>query len=275
MPSTVTRKIAHRIVPRLRIATQRLRLLPDFIIIGGMKCGSTALYEYLVRHPHVRPSARKEVHYFDASYEKGIRWYRSFFPLAALNRGHITGEATPSYLFHPAVPSRIARDVPRARLIAVLRNPVDRAFSHYQHAKRKGFEDLDFAEAISCESERLGDAETRLAEEPNLRFPSYLAHSYRERGLYGKQLERYFGLFPRAQILVVQSESLMSNPQSELDRIFAFLDLPPATLPDVRPVNRGGYERSRTRTHEELAEFFHPHNERLFSLIGKRFDWND
>jgi hypothetical protein len=105
--------------------------LPDFVIIGAQKCGTSSLYHLLTRHPHVERAATKELHFFDLLFDEGIEWYRQCFPPPKLKDGRRTihGEATPGYLFHPLVPERMAEAVPQARLIALLRNPANRAYS--------------------------------------------------------------------------------------------------------------------------------------------------
>jgi len=245
--------------------------LPDFIIIGGMKCESTALYQYLVQHPDVLACATKEVHFFDNRFERGVDWYRQFFPLKIQKGGRITGEASPYYIFHPAVPARIKQLLPEVKLIAVLRNPVDRAFSHYQHAKRKGFENLSFADAIAREEERLEGEYERLMQDPAYKSSVYPAFSYKARGLYWQQLERFYQYFDRDQLLVLRSEDMFDEPQSVVDRVLDFLQLPPFKLQDVAPKNKGSYERKWTPTHEQLAAFFAPHNELLYAMTGVRF----
>ena len=138
------------------------RKLPDFLIVGVMKGGTTSLFRYLVRHPQVLPPFRKEIKYFDCNYINGQNWYQAHFPLKKkfVGGSKLTGEATPYYIFHPQAPMRIAEALPEAKIIILLRNPIDRAYSHYQHMVRVGREPLSFEEAIAAEPERLaGEAE--------------------------------------------------------------------------------------------------------------------
>src|SRR5215208_8528317 len=125
-------------------ATAKLRPLPDFLILGAQKAGTTALYAYLRWHPQITGPSFKEVSFFDRHYARGERWYRAHLPM---RRSSIVGEASPSYLFHPLAPERVAQMLPNARLVALLRNPVDRAFSHYQHEVALGREPLSFEAA--------------------------------------------------------------------------------------------------------------------------------
>src|SRR5581483_1042107 len=148
----------------------RGRLLPDFLVIGTVKSGTTTLHGWLSGHPFVEPAVRKEVHFFDYAYFRGVDWYRSHFPSEcardAFVREHgrpfVTGEASPSYISHEWAPSRIARVVPEAKLVVALRNPVDRAYSHYQMSRREGEEPLDsFADALAAEEQRLAPERAR------------------------------------------------------------------------------------------------------------------
>ena len=269
--------LQNRLGNGLKKHTHALRAVPDFIIIGGMKCGSTALYAYLVEHPQILEASQKEVHFFDhPRYLRGLKWYRKHFPLKSQLRFNkaITGEASPSYIFHPTVAQRIHDHLPAVKLIAVLRNPVDRAFSHYQHTKRKGFEEYSFKEAIAAEPSRLAGEESKLLSDPTYHSHPYPAYSYRERGLYWKQLERYYTLFDRDQICILQSEALFADPQRSVSKVFTFLGLPPYQMQDTSPKNKAGYKPEITETHLELAAYFKPYNEKLYDLIGERFDWD-
>src|SRR5947209_20310719 len=155
----------------LRAGTHPLRMMPDFIIIGTMRGGTTSLYSYLTTHPHIGSAYMKEVHFFDVYYSKGIGWYRSQFPSSiqkyyaeyVQKQQFITGEASPYYLFHPHAPKRITKFLPQVELIVLLRNPVSRAYSHYSHEVAGGHEKLSFEEAIECEQERIGKEAERLA----------------------------------------------------------------------------------------------------------------
>src|SRR5437763_1646364 len=129
---------------KLRHMTAPVRLLPDFIILGAQRAGTTSLYEYIVDHPQVGAASKKEVHFFDRHYTEGVNWYRAHFPPAVrrqrfenrTGKRFLTGEASPYYLAHPMVPERIAAVAPDARFLILLRNPIDRALSHYYHNRR-------------------------------------------------------------------------------------------------------------------------------------------
>ncbi|MDX1421029.1 MAG: sulfotransferase domain-containing protein [Rubricoccaceae bacterium] len=177
----------------LRQATAARRADPHFLIIGTQKGGTTTLYDDLARHPHVLPAYEKEVHYFDHHHHRGRAWYRRHFPLrSALDRAAaLTGEASPSYLYHPLAPGRIAEALPGVKMVALLREPVGRAVSQYWHMVRAGKEALPMAEAFAAETERLAGEHARILRgEPSDRRV-YFTQSYRHRGLYADQLARY------------------------------------------------------------------------------------
>src|SRR5204863_1938530 len=183
---------------RFRTITRNARALPDFLLIGGQRCGSTSLYTTLCGHPQVLAGAHKEPHFFDNHHLRGEHFYRRLFPLRAHLRARraITGEATTHYLSHPAVPERVAAMLPDVRLIAILRDPVERAYSHYQLAHRNGRELLSFEEALAAEDERLAGEEERLLADPTYRGEVYSVQCYRTRGLYLRQLEWWWQQVP-------------------------------------------------------------------------------
>jgi lipopolysaccharide transport system ATP-binding protein len=176
------------------------------VIIGEKKCGTTSLYHLLTRHPHVEPAALKEPHYFVEHFDDGIEWYRRCFPPPTWKGGRrsITGEATPKYLSHPIVPERMAEVVPQARLIALLRNPVDRAYSDYQQMVRKGLEPRTFEEAVEAQKKSLPfvkEDETLEHEERASLDDDALYNEYLSRGTYvdyfeprNRRLYEYLGV---------------------------------------------------------------------------------
>lgn len=265
-----------RVTYRLRVLASRLHALPDFIIIGAQKGGTTSLYAYLAAHPWVMPASKKEVHFFDNHFGAGLAWYRRHFPplLQLRARGAITGEASPYYLYHPHTPGRIANALPRVRLIVCLRNPIDRAVSHYWHQVELGREPLSMEQAFEVERERIGAEAARVADDGAHYSPVHRRYSYLDRGQYADQLERYFQSFPRRQILVVKSEDLFRDTQAAYDGVCRFLGLAPRPLLDRVPRNAGTYHRPLDPgLRRELARFFQPHNERLYGLLGERYDW--
>lgn len=265
-----------------RYLTSPLRVLPDFVIIGAKKCATTTLYSYLTQHPAVAPAFRKEIYYFNACWGKGPAWYRAFFPSvlersAARLRGRpfLTGEATPDYLFDHHAPRRLAATIPDARLLAILRDPVDRAYSFYNHNRRAGLETLGFEEAVDREEERLaGEREKVQADEAYFSF-AWEHHSYLTRGVYVDQLQHWAKFFPREQLLVLSTSRLTERPDETLRSALAFLDLPYAEPRAFEKLNAVPYEPMRADTRERLQEWFRPHNERLYEYLGHDLGWRD
>lgn len=260
--------------------TSAARMLPGFLIVGGKRCGSTSLYEYLIRHPAVLPChAPKGTHYFDVNFTKGWRWYRAQFPLPVparvVRRGNVvTGEASPYYMFHPLAPDRIARALPEVRLIAVLRDPVDRAYSHYQYSRRRGFESLPIEEAFDREPDRLAGELERLRSDPGYQSYSHRHHTYLTRGHYAEQLDVLYRLFPRSHVLVLQSEGLFADPDRALGQVFAFLGLEQHLVDGVTAYKAGTYEAMPPAVRERLTSYYREHNERLYALPGIDFRWD-
>lgn len=268
------RPAARAVRAAYRHVTGPLRRLPDFLIIGAQKSGTTSLYDHLAQHPAVRPSATKEVHYFDREYARGQRWYRGHFALDARARrsGLVTGEATPAYLLFPLAPARARRLVPDARLVAVLRDPVDRAFSHYQHEVAKGHEQCSFEEALDREAARLAAEEDRQGGGGVLGH-ALEHHSYLTRGRYAEQLERWLEHFAAEQLLVLAAEELYGDPTAAVARVVEHLRLPQHRTGSHVARNTRSYTPMSATTRRRLQRYYAPHNERLFRLLGTSFDW--
>jgi hypothetical protein len=264
-----------RLRAEYRQLTGTLRGLPSALIIGTQKGGTTFLFDYLVQHPDVLPPLNKEIHYFDLNYARGVTWYRARFPYSYQLRGRaMTLDASPYYLAHPLAPQRVTGLLPGAKLIVLLRNPVDRAFSHYQHEVRGGRESLSFPQAIERESERLAGEEERLRQEPAYYSYNHHRYSYMLRGVYIEQLRRWARHFPRSQLLVLQSEWLFRDPAAATVAVQGFLGLRPQRFERYEPSYQGNYQRGmsadlRTR----LASYFEPYNRELYQWLGQEFDW--
>ena len=273
------RKIANTSILRYRQINWRNRQLPGFIIIGAQKSGTSSLFSYLSQHPHLIPSYKKEVHYFDGglnpdvdNFNKGLSWYQSHFPLKQhCGNNQITFEASPLYLYNPLVPQRISGLNPEVKLIAILRHPVERAISHYFHEKRNNRESLPVLEAFQSEEERLKP----IIDKQDYKNDSFIRQSYKSRGLYYEQLVRYLEHFSMSSILVINSELLFTQPEIALRNVFEFVGVDPDfAIKDLRPRNVGDY-RSKVGTdaYEYLIDYFEPHNQKLYELIGVDYGW--
>jgi hypothetical protein len=265
-----------------RALTRRLRLLPDFVIIGAQKAGTTSLYNYLIQHPCVARARRKEVNFFDVHFSKGVSWYRGFFPLAPKRyferyiRGReiLTGEASTDYLFHPLAPRRMFEVIPKARLIVLLRNPVDRAYSHYFHEVAKGRENLPFDAAIDQEAERLRGEEQKIRTNPLYEGFRYRHYSYLARGIYIDQIKAVMDVFPAEQLLILKSEDFYAEPRQTFKQVLSFLRLPVFELQEYRAHNARKYPEMPHETRKRLIDYFRPHNERLYAYLGVDFGWD-
>ncbi|MDP9250933.1 MAG: sulfotransferase domain-containing protein [Chloroflexota bacterium] len=267
---------------RWRSATRRARTLPDFLILGGQRCGSTTLYSMMAGHPQVMEASHKEPHFFDNNHHRGEDFYRRLFPLELhrrarewrLGTGVVTGEATTYYLPHPAVPERVAAALPDVRLIAILRDPVDRAHSHFQLSVREGREPLSFERALESERERIAGEEQRLLSDPAYRGVAHRFHSYQTRGLYLEQLERWWNLFPEHRLLVLRSEDMFADPRAVYDRVAGFLGLEPdPARDDFETRNRVGYEDMDPDTRAQLSRFYAEPNRLLEQRLGRALHW--
>jgi Sulfotransferase domain len=267
-------------------STAGLRRGPDFVVIGAKRGGTTSLYNYLLEHPSVQPlfpgrQHIKGVHYFDSEFARGLRWYRSHFPLEVGGRHvarpavspAVAGEASPYYLFHPLAAERLARHFPDVRLIVLLRDPVERAYSHYKERTHHAGETLAFEDALEAEEERLRGEAERIAAKPGYRSVEHEDHSYLAQGRYLDMLPRWFKLFPREQFHIVASEDFYADPERYVNGVWSFLGLPPHKLvsrkrhnylpaPDIRP-------ETRRRLQEALGE----HNRELEDLLGRTLPW--
>ncbi|MBI5032777.1 MAG: sulfotransferase [Chloroflexi bacterium] len=283
MPFQALRRSANRIKRQLvweyRQATNRFRSLPHFVVIGAQKAGTTSLYYYLSQHPQIAPSFAKEVHYFDGgqkansnNYENGVHWYRAHFPLTSrLGNRRMTGEASPIYIFHPQVAERIHQLMPNVKLIALLRNPTERAISHYFHQKRTGRETLPLDQALQEEDKRINPAIKRC----DFGNDAFRRFSYKARGRYKEQLDRYFRYFSRDQLLILSSEEFFREPMATLDRVFEFLGIEEGIKSiNLNPKNVAPNKSDiAPQVREYLDDYFASDNQALFELIGKEFDW--
>ena len=265
------RKVARNAIWAFGTVTARGRPLPDFLVLGAQKAGTTALYAYLRWHPGITGPSWKEVSFFDRHWWRGERWYRGQFPLRS--RGRLVGEASPSYLFHPLAPERARAVVPDARLVVVLRDPVDRAYSQYQHEVALRREPLSFEDALAAEEGRTRGEVERLVADPRAFSHEWWDHTYAARGLYAEQLERWLAMFPRDQLLVVTSDDLGKRPAETYASILSFLGAAPHRLDEYPRVFDRDYAPMRPDTTDALARRFAAPNRRLEELLGRELGW--
>jgi hypothetical protein len=237
------------------------------------------MYSYLSQHPQLFASFKKEVHFFDGgldpsvdNYEKGEPWYCSHFPLQkSLSGNHKTFEASPLYIFNPLSPQRIAHLIPKVKIIALLRNPTERAISHYFHEKRNGREPLALDEALQNEISRLEPS----LESKDYKSKVFIHHSYKSRGLYKEQLERYLRYFPRDHVLIINSEKFFAKPEMSLKQVFEFVGVDPEyRVADLTPKNVANNRNDvASSVYDYLDEFFTSHNQELYDMLGENYGW--
>ena len=257
------------------------RMLPGFVILGAQKAGTTSLFKYLSQHPQVRSPMKKEVHYFDLNFSKGSTWYRAHFPRrsdtdcgsAGNGEKEITFDSSPYYLFHPAVPERLKAMLPQAKFVVMLRNPVDRAYSHYWHEVELGYERLPLRAAFAEEDSRLRGEMERLQIDARYQSFAHRHYSYLSRGLYVEQVKRWFELFSPEQFLFIKSERFFADPDTETNWILRFVGLAGSSRIHYRPFNVGQYSAMDQTLRHTLTEFFRPFNCQLAELLGQDFAW--
>jgi len=285
-----------------RRLTSRFRMLPSFIILGGSRSGNTSLFAHLIEHPNIIAGSKKAYFFFQYYTNNTTSFYRSQFPIKRKNL--ITCDSTSSYFVHPLIPERIHKLLPEAKLIVLLRNPVERAYSEFHYTLTLGSEITEnFEDVIKSELKRMeiGNKNPELKIE-NTNY-THFTFSHLRDGLYAQHLERWLKFFPKEQLLILHTKDLSTNLDDTLSKTFEFLNLPKYQIENkveknkiekIRPVaghekniyrnigsktrtlfNVQNYPEMKPETRKFLQDFFRPHNEKLFEMIGKRFDWNN
>jgi Sulfotransferase domain len=268
--------------------TSSQRGMPDFLIIGTKKGGTTSLINWLINHPHVArmfPSAQKlkSSHYFDIHYGRGPAWYRSHFPSErardrqARRAGGpvIVGEASPYYMFHPAAARRAFETNPSVKIIVLLRDPVSRAYSNYWDRRATSTEDLpSFEEAIDAEEERLSRVDyQRLLHDPNYYSADHDNHSYLARGRYLEHLSSWLGTYPRDQMLILKAEAMFGEPARTFESVQRFLRIPEVGVIPLEKYNERPRPPMNSSTRARLVDYYRPHNTALYEALGCDFAW--
>jgi hypothetical protein len=263
--------------------TAPARMTPSFLICGGQRCGTTSLYRALAAHPVVLKAVlHKGVHYFDTSYRRGMSWYRGHFPLKSsgekiqLRYGvpAQTFESSPYYMYHPQAAARIARDLPGAKLVVLVRDPVERAYSQHAHEVARGFEsEMSFAKALARESGRLAGVPEKFLRDPHHYSFSHQHHAYTARGEYVTHLDRLARYLGRDRIHVVDSERFFATPEREFDAVLEFLGLPRLGYPAFDKHNARPRSPMDEAIRERLTAHFDPFDERLAQWLGREPSW--
>ena len=257
----------------LRARLRRPGMVPGFLVIGGKRCGSTSLTSWIFQHPDVAPCrTAKGTHYFDVHHHRGWQWYRGSFP--PVGSGHLTGEGSPYYSFHPASLDWIAAELPDVKLLLVLREPAARAYSHYNYNVKRGFEDLPIEQALDAEPERLAGEEERLLADPEYPAWNFRHFGYLARGHYDDHVASVLARFPAEQLLVIKSEALFTEPATELARVWEYLGLRAVTLDDLAAHKQMRYEEPiPDSVRGRLVDYYAPRLQRLYDSPAVDFTW--
>jgi len=247
---------------------------PDFILVGASRSGTTSLFTALAAHPEVRrPPVNKGVRYFDLNYQRGLSWYLAHFPLRRPGGGARTFEASGYYLFHPFAIPRLAHDLPEAKVVMILRDPVERAYSAWKHESARGFETESFERALELEESRLAGQEALLGARPGWESHPHRHQAHRARGEYAPQLHRVLDHLPEEQVHVIVSEDYFAHPVKTTATLLDFLGLAAAPdLPTPRLNGRPGADLAPA-TRSTLSAHFAPYNHDLAAILGRDLPW--
>ncbi|MCH7231442.1 sulfotransferase [Glycomyces sp. L485] len=266
------------------LLTSSSRILPGLLVCGGQRCGTTSLYRALAQHPAIlKPVCHKGVHYFDTAYERGLAWYRAHFPTKAVARriADHTGlapvgfESSPYYLYHPLAARRFARDLPGVKVIVLVRDPVERAWSHHAHEVARDFDDIaDFEAAVEAEPGRLLGAEQRLRIDPAHYSFDHQHHAYVARGRYTDYLEPLAQAVGRDRVLVLDSGEFFTRPEDVFERVLRFLGLPwLGEFAFARHNARGRPSPMSPALRRRLTDHYEPYDARLAEWLGRTPSW--
>ena len=218
------------------------------------------MFYYLSQHPDLKLSFEKEIHYYNYYLQSGksMAWYKSFFPLKITSVGKKTGEASPNYLYSETAPRKLKQDIPDVKLIVLLRNPIDRAYSEYSMHVRQlkrdnfpSFEESVTNDELSLEGSRM----------------------YLLRGLYAERIQHWLKYFDRDQFIFIKSEEFFAQPRSVLQKVYKFLSIAETYPDDLQAQQAGSYAELSNETRAYLRTYFQPSNEAVVELLGEKFKW--
>ena len=270
------------------LASTPFRPQPDFLVIGTKRGGTTSLFNYLLMHPGIlglfpQSRGKKSTDFFFKEFHRGGAWYRSHFHTEGYRRGlrkslgyrPVGGEASPYYVWDPRIAGKVRRTAPDVKAILLLRNPVERAWSHYLERRENGVEPLSFAEALAAEEVRTAGELERMSADPDYYSEAHDWYTYRARGIYLPQIRNWRASFPDDQLLILRSEDMYADVQSVFDQVCGFLEVPAFTLPTRRTFNASsGGSSVPAEQRAELAEFYGPLNADLEDYLGRSFGWH-
>lgn len=258
--------------------TRPIRQLPNFMIMGTQKGGTTFLFHHLCQHPDICEPKEKEIHFFNQRAHEPIENYKHLFPSKIdkiLNPNLIAGEATPCYMIYPQVPALVHKHNPDTKIIVLLKNPIERAFSNYKHNVSMKREWYSFEDALKHEEVRTNLEYIDIFTSRKDAIKNYSNFSYKRKGIYAEQLGWIFRHFDRNQVLVVQSEELFAKPKETIKTVTDFLGTTPLSLSEYPAKHVSTLNMAiNPDTRDYLREFYQDHNQSLFKMIGTTYDWN-
>ena len=267
------RRVIQAAVPTIGRYRRSSRPLPELLVIGAQRCGTTSLHRLLSSHPQLHaPMAKKGVHYFDLAYARDLNWYRCAFP--RLQPGEIAFESSPYYMFHPLIAQRVASDLAEVKVIAVLRDPVERSISHHHRETMRGFESLSLKEAITCEPSRLEHSLEALSASRGATDHAHQHFAYLQRGHYAQQLTRWFDGLGRDRVLVLDVDEVSQAPDRSLGQIADFVGVDPfpsgTRFPFANTYRRPVVDIGTRRI---LEDYFAGLDHELAKLLGRPVSW--
>ncbi len=279
---------ANNLTRTYALATVSQRTLPDFLVIGTKRGGTTSLFNYLMMHPSVllglfpQSRAKKSSDYFFKQMHQGDTWYRSHFHTKAyralkarrLGYAPVAGEASPYYMWDPRIAASAHRVNPALKAVALVRDPVERAWSHYQERTANGVEPLSFEDALAAEDERTAGELDRMAADASYYSTAHDWYTYRSRGIYLHQLQNWRSVFGEDQLLVLRSEDMYGDVQGVFDQISTFLGIPAVPLPTTRTFGAGRRSTMPEGARAQLETFYAPHNAALEEYLGRSLGWS-
>ena len=254
-------------------ARERDVKLPDFLVVGCQKCGTSSLHHYLANHPRVWSPEKKELHFFDYYYDLGVPFYKQFFTKQPGNINTLfVGEATPEYIFHPYAAARIKQTLPSVKAVVLLRNPIERAFSAWSMGVRQGWETLSFEDALSKERERLAEDLHKMQFDEHHYGFEWNHHSYLLRGHYAAQIENWLLSFNAENLLVLSAERFFSQTKGEFKKVCDFLGLDEWYPQEFKNMFVGANDKINPKTRAELQSYYEPYNQKLYELIKDDYE---
>jgi len=282
----VRERAPHGLVMRLRSwlelwgrLTSRWRLRPSFLIVGAQRAGTTTLYRVLSDHPQVaRPTVTKGIGYFDVKYARGPRWYGGQFPLAwRARRKHgpdvVTFESSGYYLFHPLAAARIARDLPDIRVVVLVREPVERAYSAHRHEQARGYETESFEAALALEEERTAGEVEKIVADPSYESFHHRHHAYLARSRYSEQIDRLIELLGADRVCILDAGAFFDDPAAEFERLRSWLGLSDWEPGTVEQWNARPRSPMPEELRQRLDRYFEPYDARLAEQMGRTPSW--